>query len=306
MIGKMGLRLSIRLWVFIALCIAGIHSVTYGQVFVTSWENGTVGEYTTSGSAINVNFITGLSFPEAIAISGADIFVANAGTGTIGEYTLSGAPVNSSLISGLSQPSAIAVSGSDLFVTNYLGGNVGEYTTSGQTINSSLISGLYEPTGIVATGSDLFVSGISGVSEFTMSGGIVKGSFGNGDVYWSVGITLSGSDLFVVNNIRQIVTEYTTSGTEVASALISNLDNPQAIAVDGEDIYITCSATPEHVAEYTTSGQTINSSIITTAGTPYGIAIEQPTPEPTSFFLACLGIMAAFLRRPFRQCFESR
>ena len=101
---------------------------------------------------MNPALISGLGYPESIAVSGSDLFVGNEGAtlgaGTIGEYTTSGATVNPSLISGLNDPGAIAVDGSNLFVTNSLAGTIGEYTTSGTTVNAALISGLNGPGAI--------------------------------------------------------------------------------------------------------------------------------------------------------------
>src|ERR1700683_1655609 len=126
------------------------------QVFVTNAGNNTIGEYTTSGSPVIASLISGLSEPNAIAVSGSDMFVGKISAGTIGEYTTSGSTVNASLISGLSAPAGIAVSGSDLFVANAGAGTIGEYSTSGSTVNASLISGLSSLSGIAVSGSDLF------------------------------------------------------------------------------------------------------------------------------------------------------
>ena len=72
-----------------------------GNVYVTNWTTGTIGEYTTSGGTVNATLISGLSNPDGVAVSGSDLFVVNPGNGTIGEYTTSGATVNPSLVSGL-------------------------------------------------------------------------------------------------------------------------------------------------------------------------------------------------------------
>src|SRR5215471_6375164 len=96
------------------------------EIFVVSTNNGTIGEYTTSGQLVNPALISGLVAPQSIAISGSQVFVANqGGAGTVSEYTTSGATVNPALISGLVVPTSIAVSGSDLFVTNQVEGAPG-------------------------------------------------------------------------------------------------------------------------------------------------------------------------------------
>jgi hypothetical protein len=120
--------------------------IAHGQNFFVSTQfTSTVGEYTTSGAAVNSTLVTGLTDLEGIAVAGSDLFTAYDQT-TIGEYTTSGATVNASLITGLNGAGVIAITGSDLFVTNYSGNSIGEYTTSGATVNASLVTGLDGPT----------------------------------------------------------------------------------------------------------------------------------------------------------------
>jgi hypothetical protein len=135
---------------------------------------GTIAEYNaTTGALINANFITGLSEPEGITISGNNLYVVNnagddgphgllANVGSIGEYNATtGAAINASLVPNLYQPVATVVVGNDIYVTSnpdVVGqpgypnntGVVGEYdATSGATINASLITGFQDPQGIV-------------------------------------------------------------------------------------------------------------------------------------------------------------
>ncbi len=115
----------------------------------------------------------------------------------IGEYSTSGATVNVSLVPGAANGvGAIAVSGSDLFVgtfgtvessTGLFNGTIGEYTTSGATVNAELV-----------------VPGVSGPTA----------------------IAVSGSDLFVTNQLTGTIGEYTASGATVNDTLISGLRLP--------------------------------------------------------------------------------
>ena len=234
-------------------------------------SNGTISEYTTSGSTVSASLVAGLTDPSGIAVSGSDVFVTNS-NGTIGEYTTSGATVNASLVSGLSNPLAIAVSGSDLFVTNS-NGTIGEYTTSGATVNASLVTGLSTPSGITVSGSDLFVTntGTGKIGEYTTSGTTVNASLVSG-VNSPSGITVSGSDLFVTTGNGRIG-EYTTSGSTVSSGLVRNLSSPAGITVSGNDLFVTNRSTGT-VGEYTTSGSTVNAALITGRADPRGIAVS--------------------------------
>src|SRR5437660_4064560 len=96
---------------FTAFCV--MPGTTRAQIFVTDlngddFNTGTVGEYTTSGVTVNPALITGLSFPEGIAVSRGNLLVGN--FDSIGEYTSSGAAVNPALIGARSGPRAMAVS----------------------------------------------------------------------------------------------------------------------------------------------------------------------------------------------------
>src|SRR5512133_3190165 len=102
-----------------ALCaIPGITRAA--QIFVTNFQTGTIGAYTTSGETVDPALVSGLSLPQGIAASGGNLFVTSfnlgSDTGRIGEYTTSGATVNPALITTVGGPLGIAVSGSDLFV----------------------------------------------------------------------------------------------------------------------------------------------------------------------------------------------
>jgi hypothetical protein len=173
-------------------------------IYVVNFGGGTVGEYNaTTGSAINVSFITGLgvSVPSGIAVSGSSLYVTNTSSGTIGEYnSITGAPINTALITGLNFPFAIALSGNNLYVTNNATGTVGVYNaTTGAVINAALVAG---------TGS-------------------------------AKGIAISGSNLYVVNDAAGTVSEYNaTTGAIVNSALLTGLSVPSGIAVigDGSDV----------------------------------------------------------------------
>src|SRR5271166_111327 len=100
------------------------------QLYVSQNTANTVGKYdTTTGTAINANFITGLSGPMGLALSGdgTALFVANnfgqslpvreSPSGTVGEYNAAtGVAINASFITGLSGPFGLSVSGNNLFV----------------------------------------------------------------------------------------------------------------------------------------------------------------------------------------------
>jgi len=233
-------------------------AVSGGNLFVTNWQTGTVGEYNaTTGATVNASLVTGLDSPEGIAISGNDLFVTEQNN-LIGEYTTSGAVVNASLISDPGAPTGIAISGDDLFVTNYSSryNSISEYTTGGGTVNASLVTGLESSQALAVLGGDLFVT-----------------NFGNGTIG-----------------------EYTTGGATVNASLVSGLGafGPDGIAASGNDLFVVVDnpdSSSARIGEYNaTTGATINAAFITGLNGSAGIALV--TPEPSTSIMLAIGAAA--------------
>jgi len=310
--GTFGLRTMSIMALVLSAGAALTPATARGQIFVTDFADGTIGEYNLDGTTVNPSLVSGLNEPAAIAVSGSDLFVANygRGNGTIGEYTTSGAAVNTDLVSGLSYPTGIAVSGSNLFVVS--GDTVGEYTTAGATVNASLVPAFYSASGLAVSGSDLFVtyydypySGYPGaIREFTTSGATVNTFPVSGsDV---AGIVVSGSDLFVAFDGSGTIGEYTTSGDTVNASLVSGLGYPNGIAVSGSDLFVTSDTVPQTIGEYTTSGANVNASLVSGSvlGFPEGIAVvpEAVVPEPATGSLLLVAGAGILMRRRRPQC----
>jgi hypothetical protein len=155
-----------------------VGNVTFGQfmaaasdglggvnLFVTSNNSGSGNPYTGSVALFNISagtvvtknasFISGLDYPEGIAVSadGNTLYVAS-GDATIGEYSAKtpSSPIYASLdsVGAYNTPYGIAVSGTDLFTTLNSIGKVGEFNAgiANDPVNASLITGLSNPTGI--------------------------------------------------------------------------------------------------------------------------------------------------------------
>ena len=102
------------------------------QLYVSQVQAGIVSEYNAStGALIKADFITGLSTPNALLLSGSDLLVANE-AGSVGKYNAStGAAINQSFITGTNfQPIGLALSGTDLFVANISNDTVGKYNAT--------------------------------------------------------------------------------------------------------------------------------------------------------------------------------
>lgn len=279
-----------------------------GQIYVANFASGTIGEYALSGQTINASFITGLSSPTGMAVSGGYLYVAQE-NGTIRKYTTSGTLVNASLISGLYGPWGITISGNDLFVANGGGesSTIGEYTTSGATVNASLVSGLGNPTGLATDGNYLYVTcwHTGNVGIYTTSGTAIS-SFGAPGAYPG-GVVLDGNGHLYVSTLGG-VGEYTTAGVPVNPLLISGGYNSGiGIALDGNGHLFWADnyggAGGNVIGEYTTNGQLINASFITGLSNPVAIVV---VPEPSSSVLVLFGLLGLMLKSSLRPWVPNR
>jgi hypothetical protein len=274
-------------------------SQAIGQIFVTGFDGslespGFIREYTTSGALVNPALISGLTRPEAIAVSDGNLFVLDKDsifTSHIGLYTTSGTTVNPQLITGLGQVIDIAVSGNFLYVSGLLPnfrGAVSKYTTSGRLANRFLITG-GEPAGIAVSGDRLFVTfpGFteSRVGEYTTSGQVV-----NRNLITNISdgnIALSGENLFLTPILGGPVSEYTTSGVPVNLGLIATFQAGD-IAASGDKLFVN-NLSDNTISEYTTSGNLVKRNLISPGG---DIAIvpgsEQSVPEAASSWILLL------------------
>lgn len=198
-----------------------------------------VGEYTTSGHAVNAELVSGLLDPDGIAVSGTDLYAAYSDGGTpshVGKYSTSASTRVENFIPALGYLNAsdVAASGSNVFIVNFMAGTVGEYTSSGTAVNASLISGLNGPDAIAVSGSNLYVLDEYGtVGKYSTDGAVVDASLIAGASLPSGynDIAVYGSNLFLLNGASGTISEYTTSGALVNASLVTGLNNPSRMAV---------------------------------------------------------------------------
>ena len=75
-------------------------AISGNDMFVSSYDGGTVGEFGLDGSIINASLLSGLSHPGGLAVSGSGLYVLDDSGQNIGEYGLDGSTINASLING--------------------------------------------------------------------------------------------------------------------------------------------------------------------------------------------------------------
>ena len=224
-------------------------------LFVADAVTGTVGTYNaTTGAVINSHFLSGLSTPVGLALSGTTLYVAaNTGGQVLTYNALTGAALGTTI--SVASPYGLAVSGGYLYVssnasvasgTNEVNaGSVHVFTTGGGVFYT--ITGLNNPVGVAVYNNDLFVA-IGGtyntstdrfsgttVSEYNASvGPLVNANFATG-LNGPYGLAVLGSDLLVTNNNGTTVSEFSipatagTAGTLVNASFITGLSNPDFI-----------------------------------------------------------------------------
>jgi hypothetical protein len=283
--------MRIRWHLQLAFAAVAAGSAAHAQLYVS--QGSTVGEYdATTGAAINANFITGLSAPVGLALSGNTLFVANNGSGTVGEYNATtGAAINANFITGLSNPTGLALSGNTLFVANQTSNTVGEYNaTTGAAINASFITGLSHTFNLALSGNTLFVgNGDSGpnldtVGEYNATtGAAINATFL--PLFDPTGIAVSGNTLFVSNYDAGTpgggtVGEYNaTTGAVINANFITGLNGPEGLVVSGNTLFVANWGEPVTVGGGTvgaynaTTGAAINANFITGLTTPWDFAV---------------------------------
>jgi WD40 repeat protein len=287
----------------------------HGQVlFVSNTANNTIGAYdANTGAEINASFITGLSGPKGLAVSGSTLFVANSsfpGSGTIGKYDAStGAVIDASFITGAFARD-LAVSGSNLFVTNGSGAVAKYDAITGATINLGFVTVAFgQPQGVAVSGSSLFVGNASfggTVGKYDVATGTTTNSSFVTGLVNPHGVTVAGSNLFV--SIDSQVGKYDVS-FGVGSTIIGGLSSPVGLAVSGLDLFVANSGNGTIGKYDATNGAALNTSFITGLSSPAYIAFGSVAvvPEPSSYaVLVGVGALGVALLRRGRRAQSKR
>ncbi len=259
-----------------------------GQLFVSNQQGDFVGEYNPqTGAAINDSFITGVSYPSGLALTGNHLFVASQFDSIVSEYNAAtGAAISASFISGLGTPNGLALSSNLLFVANYSGNSVGKYdAATGSAINAAFITGLDGPANLAVSGNTLFVSNTSSgtVGAYNAAtGATINASFITG-LGTPQGLALFGNVLFVADYDGGVVDEYNaTTGALIKAGFISGLDGPWEVAIAGNTLFVSAWDGGTIGAYDVSTGAALNANLITGLNGPEGLAIVSITAAPSS------------------------
>lgn len=181
------------------------------NLFVTYFNFGVVGKYTTTGGIVNPSLVSGLTNPNCLAISGTNLFVAD--QNRIGRYTTFGLAVNANLVTNLGiSIMGMTVIGTNLFISLSSGRTVAEYTIDGAIVNTNLISGLGGVWGLATDGTNLFVAYSGAIGKYSSSGSPVSPILISGIVSGPSELTIVGTNIFAVTRAGSTIGQYTTSG----------------------------------------------------------------------------------------------
>jgi len=195
-----------------------------GNLFVANGGNGTVAEFTSGGSLITSDYVTGLGDAEGITFdSKGDLFVASKSTGNVYEIP-SGGGSSSIYVSGVTGINDVAFDkASNLYVSTGSSNGITVTTTTKFTGNLTVVGpALNGPDGLAFdSNGNLFV-----VNDFDPSVEKVApgGPFGTGTTIVNGtalsiprGIALNNpqTDLYVADASNGTVSEYTIAGAYV-------------------------------------------------------------------------------------------
>lgn len=277
--------------------------VVRGQIFVTNYNDNTVGKYDiTTGSVINTSFITGLTNPQGLAVSGNNLFVANNNIGRIGKYNAdTGVAFNSSFIGGLSTVMALTVSDGNLFVSS--SSAVKRYDLNSGALLASGGSGISSVWGLTVSSGSLFATIDDKVVKFDAGTlNTTNASFIAG-LTQATGVAAIDGVLYVANSGTNTIGKYDAiTGATLNSSFITGgaLSQPASLSISGGNLFVVNQSSHSLAVYDLATGATVNASFVTGLTQPTGMtvsAIPEPSTYAAMFGLLTLGF-AAYRRRP--------
>ncbi len=264
------------------------NTAAHAQIYLANATANAVGEYdTTNGTAINASFITGLSAPYALALSGNNLYVLGANGGPVGKYdATTGAAINANFITGDIGGEGLALLGNNLFVPGSF--SIGKYNaTTGAAVNTNFITGLMSTApGLAVSGNSLYVANPSGnpytgkVGKYdATTGAAIDANFITG--VGPFGLAVSGNNLYVANNnySGSTVGIYdATTGAAINANFITGLNGVEGITISG-NVLIVVQSTISTVGEYdATTGAAINANFIVASGADAVLVAPESAP----------------------------
>ena len=215
--------------------------------------SGLIGRANLDGSGANQTFVSGLHYPQGVAVDSTDGYIywtTNLLGGTIARAKLNGTDVNETFIVGAIGAQGVAVDSSHGYIywtssISHGASTIGRADLDDTGVNRSFISTLLPPSGVAVDSAD-------------------------GYLYW----TMPG----LSTNTSGLIGRADLDGTGANQSLVRNLHYPQGIAVDSTDgyIYWTTNLLGGTIARAKLDDSDVNEEFIVAAGldNPAGVAID--------------------------------
>jgi uncharacterized repeat protein (TIGR01451 family) len=148
-------------------------------------------------------------------------------------------------------------------------------TVTNPTASEVTAASVVDPLPATLTGATYTATQTGGASGFTSSG---TGSIDDTDVDMPAGSTITYTVTATIassatGTLSSTATVTKLPGRAVNASLVTGLNDPQGIAVSGDDMFVVNTSTGT-VGEYTTAGAVVNAALITGLTDPEGIAIS--------------------------------
>jgi len=215
--------------------------ITGGYIYVTNFYTGSISKINvTNINDASLNWVTGLNYPQGIAISGNYIYSTN--NGFISKININD-PINDitrNWVGGFGQPSGIAISNNYLYVSNFNLNKVSRVNINNiNDISLNWVTDLFGPTGITTDDTYLYVSNYYGdkISR-------IKLDLLDTNIDWfsglrgPTGIVYDLGYLYVSNIITSAISKIKTDLLDTNINWITNgATNPIGLAISNNYLY---------------------------------------------------------------------
>ena len=206
-------------------------------------------------SYININaqedVITDLNRPIGLVFNGNDLYFTEANIGKISKIDITETTPNATdVVTGLGTPYTLALNGNDLYIADYSANKISKIDITETTPTATdVVTGIQQPYGLALNGDDLYIStlqqkiikiDITATSPtatdffiFTTDIYVTALAFKGNDLYMGLS-TGNGAGDFAGTVSKIDITETTPNLTEV----VTELDSPNGLAFNGNDLYI--------------------------------------------------------------------
>ena len=216
-------------------------------LYVPNAGTNTIVQTNLDGTIINLEWATGLTYPECGVTYGNDLYVsntANDGNDTISKISLLDPTIKTlDWVIGLSRPTGLAVYGTDLYVSDFNNNVISKISLLDPTTKTlDWATGLSQPAGLAVFNNDLYVSNLSNdtISKISLLDPTTK------TLDWAIGLSqpaglaVFNNDLYVSNVSNNTISKISLSNpTTKTLDWAIGLSLPVALAVFNNDLYVS-------------------------------------------------------------------